>query len=166
MKKRVISVLAIAALLLASIAVPCVADTQQDLEASVTVSEYISITIADANSDGINFGTLTPGTDNNTEAAQDAVTPAVTITVESDSNTNVDLEISGTDFDVTFTIDNALYALAYDGTQAAMSTTDTEFASDLAPGATQDIWHWLDVPVGVTAGAYGSTFSYKAKVHD
>jgi hypothetical protein len=171
MKKRIISILAIAALLVASIAVPCVAATQEDIPASVTVSEYISITISDTEPEGINFGTLNPGTTDNIEENSGEFTPSLSITVEPDSNANVNLLISGTDFDDdgghTFAITNAKYSTTHAGTPIPMSDTDTLIvdAENLAPNTTVELWHWLDVPGGITSGDYGSMFSYSAEVY-
>jgi uncharacterized protein (DUF362 family) len=127
--------------------------------------QYISITISDTGADGIQFGTIEPATDNNIDVSADAVTPSLTITVESDSNANVNLLISGTDFSGpgTITVDNTKYATSYTGTQTALSATDTTFAYNVAPGGTVDIWHWLDVPGGTSAGIYTSTFTYRAE---
>ena len=163
MRKRVISILAIAALLVAAIAVPCVADTDYDVPASVTVALYLSITISDNGTAGLDFGNVNPGSTDNPEANS----AALSITVDSESNTNVDLQISGTDFDLaTFTIDNAKYSTTVDGTKVPMSLVDTDIvgATDMAPGTSIDLWHWLDVPGGVTQGTYGSTFRYSAVV--
>ena len=167
MKKRAISILAIAALLVASVSIPCIAAEDATLPASVTVSEYISITITDNGTAGINFGTLDPGTYDNPEIESNSVNASLRITVDAESNINVDLQISGTDFGGTFTVDNAKYSTTIDGTKEAMSTVDTTIvgADDMAPGEYVNIWHWLDVPASLPAGTYGSTFSYKAIKH-
>ena len=169
MKKRAVSILAIAALLVASVSIPCIADEDATLPASVTVSEYISITITDNGTAGINFGTLDPGTYDNLEIDSNSVNASLRITVDADSNTNVDLQISGTDFiPVSFTVDNAKYSTTIGGTKVAMSTANTTIvgADDMAPGEYVNIWHWLDVPASLSAGTYGSTFSYKAIKHE
>lgn len=170
MKKKIISILAIAALLLASIAIPCVAETEYDLGASVEVQEYISITITDNGTTGINFGILNPGATDSPEldSLAGSGNATIRITVDAESNANVDLLISGTDFIADdFTVDNAKYSTTIDGTKFDMSTTDATIdgAVDMAPDEYVNIWHWLDVPAAIPAGTYGSTFSYKAIVH-
>jgi hypothetical protein len=165
MKKRVISIMAIAALLVASIAVPCIADSEYTRTASVEVSEFISITITDNGTAGINFGTVAPGSTDNPDIDSITDNATIRITVNSESNTNVDIQIYGTDFiPGTFTIDNAKYSTTIDGTKYAMSTTNTTIigGDDIAPGEYVDIWHWLDVPSSVPAVSHSSTFSYKA----
>jgi hypothetical protein len=170
MKKRVFSILAIAALLVASIAIPCVAQDTHDLPASVEVSEYISITITDNGTAGINFGTVNPGTTDNPDINSIAGSgnSTIRITVDAGSNANVDIQISGTDFIATdFTIANAKYSTTIDGTKELMTGSDTLIvgADNLAPGEYIDLWHWLDVPSSIPAGTYGSTFTYKAVAH-
>ena len=170
MKKRVISIMAIAALLVASIAVPCVAQDTHNLPASVEVSEYISITITDNGTTGINFGKVNPGTTNNPDVNSIAGSgnSTIRITVEPGSNANVDIQISGTDFIADdFTIDKAKYSTTIDGAKIPMTDADTLIvgADDLAPGEYIDLWHWLDVPASIPAGTYGSTFTYKAVAH-
>ena len=162
MKKKLVASLIISMLLIVMTAVPVVADEEGSVTASVTVSELISITITDSGTAGINYGTLAPGTNDNLEDDANDTTPSITVNVASECNVNVDLQIYGTDFSGTFTVDNAKYSTTYAGTKYAMSTTNTTFLSDVAPGSSQDIWHWLDIPSGTTAGMYSSTFSYKA----
>ena len=143
MKKRIISILAIAALLVSSIAVPCIAATQQDVTASVTVTELISITVSEDDSNpGINFGIHGPGTTDILEADSASDNSTISIKVEPESNTSVNLTISGTDFvPVTFTIDNAKWSTSFGGGQTALSTTDTEFATNIDPDTTVELWH-------------------------
>lgn len=129
------------------------------------IPPIISITLTDAAPDGIHFGNLNPGTPGNPDGDQSEATPSIIVNVGSETTVNVDLQIKGTDFSGTFTVDNAKYSLMYDGAKNALSTTHATFATDVAPGGHQDLWHWLDVPNGTTAGYYESIFSYKAVEH-
>ena len=162
MKKRMLVSLFIAAVLISAMAVPAVADEEQTVGASVTVTEVISITISDAPDPGIHFGSVAPDTTDNPDQDADDTTPSVSIDVASETNVNVDLQISGEDFSGSFLIGNAKYSTTYAGTKTAMTTTNTTFASGIEPGNSQDVWHWLDVPSGTTAGTYNSNFNYKA----
>jgi len=124
--------------------------------------QVISITLTDASPEGIHFGSLNPGSTNNPDENQSETTPSIVVKVEPETNVNVDLQISGTDFSGTFTVANAKYSLTYGGDKTSLTTGYATFASDVAPGGQQDLWHWLSVPGGTTAGDYESIFSYKA----
>jgi len=46
----------------------------------------------------------------------------------------------------------------------AMTTSYAQIGTDTTPGAarSQEVWHWISVPNGQKAGAYSTTFYYKA----
>jgi hypothetical protein len=158
MKKRLILSLAIALLMIGTLALPAIAATAPPVTASVHVNSTISITIIDAPTDGIHFGNLDPGTTDNPDLDASDTTPS--IIVENSGNEPADVQISGTDFGTGFDVTNAKYSLTYAGAKVAMSTSNATVQS-LAAGANVTIWHWLDVPSGVAAGDYSSTFSYQ-----
>ena len=165
MKRRLIFTLALALLLVATLALPAIAATEQEVPASVTVSQFMSITITDAGTGGIHFGSLSTGTSNNPDTDSNNVTPSITVGVDTGS-VNVDLKIKGTDFGTGFAVTNAKYSLTYADAKVALSTTYTAFATDVPATGAATLWHWLDVPVsGVAAGAYSSNFSYQAVAH-
>ena len=145
MKARLIASLVIALMLVAVLALPAMADESGTVTASVTVTEYKSITITDEAPTGITFGSLNPDTSDNpdlTTTPMDASHPSVTVSVDSGTNVVVDLKVSGTDFSGTFAVSNAKYSLTYVGAKTAMSTTPTEFAADVSAGGSQMVWHW------------------------
>ena len=168
MKKRLIFTMALALLLVATLALPVIAATEQEVPASVTVSQFMSITITDAGTAGINFGSLSTGTSNNPDTDANDTTPSITVGVDTGS-VNVDLKIKGTDFvsgGNSFGVANGKYSLTYAGAKVALSTTYATFATDVPATGAATLWHWLDVPVsGVAAGAYSSNFSYQAVAH-
>lgn len=156
MKKLVIS-LALALLLVAVIAIPAMAD---DITASVTVTTYSSVTITDNGAAGLAFGSLTPGTDMQPEAAA----PSVTVTAAAENNTDVDIKISGTDFDDggsnSFAVANAFWNDENNsGTATAMSTSAATVAT-LSATQSVNIYHWISVPDTQEAATYNSTFTY------
>jgi hypothetical protein len=156
MKKLIISI-TLALLLIAIAAVPAMAD---DITASVTVTSYASVTITDNGAAGLSFGSLTPGTDKQAEAAA----PSVTVTAAEENNTPVNIKISGTDFTDggtnSFGIDNALWNdESNDATATAMSTTAATVAT-LNANESVNIYHWLSIPTGQAAATYNSTFTY------
>ena len=93
MNKILIS-LGLALVLVVAMAAPAMAleDTQT---ASVTVNTYISATVTDAGSAGINFGSLDPGTSDNAEADQGAGAGAINLTVGSETNVVVKIGTKG-----------------------------------------------------------------------
>ena len=162
MKKIFIS-LAVVLALVAVMAVPAMAAEEGTLPASVSVNEVISITLTDEAPDGITFGAVDQSSTGNSDQVTGGFSDtkgSVTVAVDSGTNVNVDMKISGTDFDTSWPISNAKYSLTHTDTKVAMSTTPTVFASNVVPGGSQMLWHWLDVPSGITAGDYSSTFTY------
>jgi hypothetical protein len=162
MRRRLIAGLVIAVTFVALISTPSMAADESAVEASVTVTEVISITLSDSAPAGIHFGSLAPGTTNNPDEDSDNTTPSITVNVGSETNVNIDLQINGTDFSGTFTVDNAKCSTTYAGTKNTLSTDYATISTSITPGGSQSLWHWLDVPAGTPAGSYTSTFSYKA----
>jgi hypothetical protein len=156
MKKIIISAV-LALMLVAVLAVPAMGD---DITASVTVTEYASVTVTDNGTAGLSFGSMTPGQDMKAEAAS----PSVTVTAAAENNIDLDIKVSGTDFSDggsnSFSIGNAYYNTASDsGSASAMSTTPAT-VDTLSAGEHVDIYHWLSVPEEQAAATYDSTFTY------
>jgi hypothetical protein len=156
MKKLIISVLT-ALILVAVMVTPAIAqDNEANTTASASVSEYVSISLGG----GIAFTGLNPG---DTDVGAD-INPAVTITVEPETNVTVDIGIMGsttdaiplanwmfsTDFITTHTSLTGTYALAYDS---------------VGDGA-HDFYHWITVPADTPTGTYQATVYYKAVKED
>jgi hypothetical protein len=168
MKRRLIAALAIALLLVATLSLPAIAADEQTVGASVTVTSVISITITDEGATGVTFGSQTSG-DDYPDTAANSTTSSIILNVGSETSIYVDLQMSGDNFTSgsnIIGITNAKYSLTFAGAKTAMSTSYTEFADNVAPGGfVYYIWHWLTVPSGTAAGAYTSTFRYKAVPH-
>ena len=168
MKRRLIAALAMALLLVATLSLPAVAATEGTSEASVTVNSVINITITDAPTAGIHFGSQTAGADYPDTDANDT-TASIVVKVEADTTVNVDLQIKGVDFSNgsggSIAIAYAKYSLTYAGAKVTMNTSYTDFTTDIAPDTSTSLWHWLTIPGGTAAGAYTSTFSYQAEAH-
>ncbi len=245
MKKVLIS-LGLAMVLVMAVVAPVMA-LEGTQTASVTVDSYISSTITDAGSAGMNFGSLNPGTSDNAEIDQNGI-GAINITVAAETNvvtkigmkgkgdfgvqvttgtatggstttvidTTTNFTIAGvsvgdtvvvregtataetatitsisqtTNPDDTLNFDAITTAVAaadayrvlsdsfvigqatWDDNQAgssktAMTTTYAEIVAATTPGAetSQEVWHWISIPSGQTAGAYTTTFYYKADI--
>ncbi len=168
MKKLIISVLT-ALILVAVMAAPAVAvEDTQTATATVDVNQVISITIGDAGSAGINFVGGTPPISEQGDTDQLDGTPAVTITIENETNTEVDVGIMGTIFQGSLALSNWLYSTDFAKTGlAGLTGAYVEVYSDKGPpGGTPivlDFYHWVTIPDGTATGTHKVTVSYKAK---
>ena len=158
MKKAILGCI-IALVLVATITIPAMAETS-DLTASVTVTEFASVTITDNGAAGLSFGNLEPGTVMQAETSS----PSVTVTAAAENNVDMNITISGIDFSDggtnSFGIGNAYWNDSNEtGTATAMSTTAAGVAI-LAAGTSVDIYHWLSIPANQAAASYTSTFTY------
>jgi hypothetical protein len=165
MKKRLIISLAIALLLIATLAVPAIAATEDSRTASVTVNQYMSLTITDPGAAGINFGYVSGNTTDNAELAQGA-SGAVTLVVSSETNIPVYLQTRGNgDFTgpgTAIPLGNSHWNSS--NTTAgytAMTTTYATVGLLAAGGGSVDVWHWLTIPNNQQAGTYSTTFYYQ-----
>ncbi|MBN1863091.1 MAG: hypothetical protein JW790_05555, partial [Dehalococcoidales bacterium] len=130
-------------------------------------AEIISFTITDYGDNGVNFGSLDPG-DPGRPADWDESLGAVTITIGSETNVDVDVQIMGTDFSGsagTFPIASVKYADESDPAGAA-SLPDSYFTwySVAAPATDHvtQVYYWITIPPGQLPGDYTSTFYYRA----
>jgi hypothetical protein len=165
-KKLIISI-TLSLMLVAVLAAPAIADDPIELGASVTVTEYSSVTITDTTPAGLDFGDLADGAVKQPEDASPAA--SITISAGSENNIDVNIELSGMDFSDglghSFDISNAYWNDADDsGTATALleTGTDTDTIATLSAGESADIYHWLSIPDGQYAGSYSSTFTYSS----
>ena len=168
--KKLLTSISLALMLVAAMAVPAMAEEDStSTTASVTVTTIVSITLADAGDDGgINFdggtaGEVTEQGDND----QGDGTPAVTITVEPETNVSVDISIkgeitAGTGLD----LDNWLYSKAFDKVGITGLTTDyAEVYDGVAASSVNDFYHWITIPAGTPGGSHTVDVNYKAETH-
>ena len=173
MRNAILIVLTVIIALVLANSVIAPTSEEASASASVTVNEFVDITITDRGAAGINFGGLDPGTNNNPEAAQTVFLGAINFTVQSTTNKNpVNVKLSGTDFSAVgnpnITISNVAAdddstVDGGDGVNAAQISLSTAFQTlkTLSPASSQEIWYWLDVPSGQAAATYASTFSFR-----
>ncbi len=161
MKRRLFTSLAVALILVATLSLPAIAADSGDVTASVTVTSVISITITDAGTAGIHFGSLAPGTNNSTDLDSDVSHPSIIVT--NNGNSDVTLQIKGTDFGSGFPVTNAKYSQTYDGATETSVTASYATVGTIVPTGAINMWFWLYVPSGVTAGTYNNTISVKAQ---
>lgn len=140
---------------------PVMADNSPTaVQASVTVNEYISSTI----SGSIAFGALNPGETDQPASGQ----PAVTVTVNAETNVNCNVNIKG---DADFSgltppnkidIGNAKWSKT--SSPGTPMTPDYALIDTfLTPGSlkTIDVYHWITVNNGQPADTYNTTFTYE-----
>ena len=96
MKRRLIASLAVAMMLVATMAMPAMA-VEESLGAGVHVNEVINFTITDYGDAGLRFGGVNAGTANVSELAQNG-NAAIVLVLEPDTNVSCNLTIRGTDF--------------------------------------------------------------------
>lgn len=138
-----------------------------ELTLITTTGEIISFTVTDYGHDGVQFGIIDPGQENQPADCGDSQ-GAVTLTVGSETNVNVDILIKGNDFSGpgTIGISNVRYDLDDDPTGS--NTLDTNYAiwyTVTQPLAEDDVrhgYHWISIPEGQAPGTYSSTFYYQA----
>jgi hypothetical protein len=161
-KKILFSVL-LSLVLLAIMAVPAFADAEQNVGASVSVGEVISITLTDAGAAGINFGGVSPGSANVSDVAQSDGTPAIKVAVAPETNVTVDIAIKGAATG-SLALTNWTYSKTFLGTKT--SIPDTYGTAVYTGGVgSYDFYHWVNVPVGTPAGPQGCNVYYKATKH-
>ena len=168
MKARLIVSWVIALMLVAVLALPAMA-AEQTAPASVTVNEFISITLVDPGAAGINFGAVNPpptGTTTYGDVAQSDGTPAVGVTVDTGTNVNVDISIKGALTSGTLALSNWKYSLTFAGTKISIpSAYGTADYTDITAGTTEPYYHWVDIPAGTAAGTTDVTVTYQAVKH-
>jgi len=140
---------------------------EQTVSASVTVTQYVSVTIAPCAGTLSFGGSVNPGTNDNPVACQGAGTAAINITNNAVSNKVIDVSTKGTNFNGTGgTI--AIGQAEFDESNAKPSATTLTTAyltssTSVAVGSSAGIWYWLDIPSAQAAGTYTSTFSVKGE---
>ena len=164
--KRLLVSLTLALTLVAFAAAPALA-IDSSKPASVTVTEFISFTVTDVSSDGVQFGSLAPNTPDNPADGQDAVNGAVTLAVAAETNVDCDINLKGADFSDgshTIAIGNASWHTSdVAGSATAMTTSYAPVDTSSAGVAKDvDVWHWLAVPSGQYANTYNTDFDYQA----
>lgn len=172
MKSRIVAALVVVTMLVAFSAIPAAA-VEDSVDADVVVTEYVSFSVTDSGNDGVQFGSLNPGTTDSPDLAQNG-TGAVTLTVGNETNVAVGIYLKGDDF-LAGAYSLAVSNVKYDD-DATVGGTDTGLAEGTMPttygsawttvpagGGTIQVYHWISVPSNQEAGSYHSTFYYKAE---
>ncbi len=151
---------------------------EKSAAASVTVNQFISITLVDRGAAGFSFGSLNPGAVNKNETAQidgvSSITTAANVTNDAVSNVNANITLKGTNFNTSVPDILSIVYVTYDDDGAVDEGAETLLAQAnlttaypvvaykvLAPDKSLALWFWLDVPSTQPAGTYASTFSFR-----
>ncbi len=94
------------------------------------VALVISFTVTDYVATGLNFGSLSPGTSDNPEAAQNG-TGAVLLTVAAETNVNCSVEVKGDNFEITVESGSATGA---DSPTVLIDSNQTDLLSTVSAG--------------------------------
>jgi spore coat protein U-like protein len=157
MKGRIIIALAIVLLLVFAMSLPAAAADEASVDASVIVDGYVSITLSGT----IDFGTLEIGATDESASGQSEGNPAITITVEPETNVNVDIGIKGAIKSGTLAVSNWKYSTRYTGTKISIPESYQVVYTDAVPND-YPFYHWITIPDGTTSGIHSITISYKA----
>ncbi|MFC2122453.1 DUF2341 domain-containing protein [Bacteroidota bacterium] len=129
--------------------------------------EIISFTVTDYGDNGVQFGSVYPGTTNQ-PADWDGSHGAVILTVGQETNVNVNIQLKGTDFSGpdTISVDNIKYA-SEDNPTIASNLTGTyatwyTVTQPLTNDNVTQVYKWISVPSAKPPGGYTSTFYYRA----
>ncbi|MBN1863087.1 MAG: hypothetical protein JW790_05535 [Dehalococcoidales bacterium] len=133
---------------------------EQSTTASVSVSEYISISLTG----GIDFGTLKPGEEEQGATGQSDGSPAIAITVEGETNVTVDIGIKG-DTTGDIPLGDWKYSATFAGTKTGLSSSYNK-AHDSVGDGSYPFYHWISIPSDAAAGSYQATVYYKAVNED
>ncbi len=163
MKKLIISILT-ALILVAVMAMPAVAvEDTQTVPASVSVNDVVSITLAG----GISFGSVVPPVVEQGTTGQVDGSPSVNITIESETNVEVDVGIMGTiTAGTNLTLDNWKYSTVFETSLIGLTGSYAEVYSDQAASGSAivlNFYHYITVPDGTPSGLHTVDVSYKAQ---
>ena len=154
---------------------------EHTVTASVSVNTYVSTTLFDSGTEGVNFGNWNPGDTDKGEQDQNDTTPAISIKNEPISSVSIKVDVKGTDFEKSGdpTITMPVTQVTYDddnnpnedeevetGKDETLLQNDypaTPYYTNVAPGETADFWFFIDIPEGQQAGAYRSTFTFNGR---
>ena len=162
MKRRIIIALGMALILVATMSLPAIAAVvEQPVTASVTVGETMSITLTDAGTAGINFGSQAPPVTGAGDVSQNSTTPAIKVVVAPETNVQVDIGIKGVLASGTLALTNWKYSTTFGGAQLSIPATYTKIYGPVNASSESDVFHWIDVPTGTASGSHTITVTYK-----
>jgi hypothetical protein len=154
---------------------------EQTTSSNVTVNVYVSLSLTTAFSEGVEFGSLDPGVDD--QASTTCAGHGCNVSVSGDTNVNVDILMKASDdltrFGGAQTIPSVNYTWnSTDGTAAwtqpgwELNTTSYDnitahkVGDSVSAGGVRSWQAWLDIPSAQTAGLYNNTLYFCAHQED
>ncbi len=159
--KKLISSIVIALSLVAVMATPAMAADEQSVPATLAVNTFINITLVDAGSSGINFGSVDPGATSVGDVDQTTTTPAIQVCVAMDTNVLVDIWVKAA-VDVSLDVTHWQCSTTYTAEKIALSPNYSSVYTAAERGDNKAFYHWIDIPEGTMGGSYAGTVYYKA----
>ena len=168
-------------LLLSQYSVKAAASDEKVTTSNVTVNVYVSISLTTAFANGVEFGNLDPGTDDNPSTT--CANLGCNISVSGDTNVNVDIlmkananltRFPGTEmigwWNYTWNSTDGTYSFVQPGWELNITQYDNRTArkvgDSVAPGGVRSWQAWLDIPPAQTAGSYNNTLYFCAHQED
>ena len=121
--------------------------------ASVTVNEFLSVTLSNA---PVAFPNLDPGTGPTAANVSNGYPLTATIGSESNVDADVSTKADASDFTGpgTLAVSNMEWSDASAGTYADYTTSDATVCSSIGASVECDIYHQITIPGGQAAGSY------------
>lgn len=157
------SSIVIALSLVAVMTTPAMAADEQSVPANLNVNTFINITLVDAGTAGINFGSVDPGATSVGDVDQTTTTPAIRVCVGMDTNVQVDIWVRA-DVDIRIDITNWQYSTTYTAEKMGLRPDYVSVYTAAERGDNKAFYHWIDIPEGTMGGSYAATVYYKAVV--
>jgi hypothetical protein len=147
-------------MLMAVMVMPAMAEVEQQATASVSVDEFISITLSDEGTSGINFGSVDPDGSTYGDLDQSDGTPAIEVVVGGETNVSVDIGIKGETAGA-LALTNWKYSETFGGAKTSLPAAYAAVYTAEGVGS-YDFYHWVTVPNATASGTYNATVYYKA----
>jgi parallel beta-helix repeat protein/predicted outer membrane repeat protein len=130
---------------------------------NIDLAEIISITLSDADVEGIHFGSVSVPSHENSELGQSDTIPAVRVNIAPETNVALDIGVKGNTGMDDLLVGNWKYSLTYAGDLYSL-TGDYAlcYANQTVGSILCNFWHWLDIPDGTIGGDHACTITYKA----
>jgi hypothetical protein len=142
-----------------------------NVQSSVTVNGYVSVTITvnPLCSGTMNFTSGNPGDVNKPVTCQNVTAGAVSVRNDPISNGNIAVDTTGLNFtsggnkiaitNVAFDRDNT----AANKTAMAESPVYKTVYTGVTPGQSKDVWYWMNIPSGQASGSYTTTITVRGQ---
>jgi len=155
-----------------------VASSESIIQSNATIEVYFAIAASSNLTDGIEFGSLSPGSVNNNATdnynSGGSTNTSLNISLSTDSNVNIDFCLAANadlkNATESIGIANLQFANATTTTLAvpalsdarSVSTSYQDSSQNITPGGADHYRFWIDIPVGTTPLRYNNTITFTA----